>query len=49
MVKDGFAWFLGLVEERRGIKGSDIDGLVQGRIFSGREALAVRVASAAEV
>lgn len=43
MVKDGFAWFLGLVEERRGIKGSDIDGLVQGRIFSGREALAVKL------
>lgn len=39
MVKDGFKWFLGLVEDRRGVKVADIPGLVEGGIFSGREAL----------
>ena len=39
MVADGFKWFLGLVETRRGIKPADVAGLVAGRIFSGREAL----------
>ena len=38
MIGDGFHWFLGLVESRRGIKVADVDGLIQGRIFSGREA-----------
>lgn len=39
MVADGFKWFLGLVESRRGIKVADVPGLLDGRIFSGREAL----------
>ncbi len=39
MIDDGFRWFSGLVEERRGIKVADVDGLVKGRVFSGREAL----------
>lgn len=39
MVADGFKWFLDLVETRRGIKTADIPGLIEGRIFSGREAL----------
>lgn len=43
MVKDGFKWFLGLVESRRGIKGADVPGLVDGRIFSGREALEAKL------
>ena len=38
-IDDGFQWFLGLVENRRGIKPGDVPGLVEGRIFSGREAL----------
>lgn len=38
MIADGFKWFLDLVETRRGIKTADIPGLVEGRIFSGREA-----------
>ena len=38
-IDDGFKWFLGLVESRRGIKAADVPGLVDGRIFSGREAL----------
>jgi protease IV len=39
MVADGFKWFLGLVESRRGVKAADVPGLLEGRIFSGREAL----------
>lgn len=43
MVLDGYKWFLSLVEERRSIKGSDVAGLTEGRIFSGREALAAKL------
>lgn len=43
MVTDGFRWFLTLVEQRRGIKANEVDGLIQGRIFSGREALAAKL------
>ena len=39
-IDDGFRWFLGLVETRRGITAADVPGLIDGRIFSGREALA---------
>ena len=38
MVADGFAWFNGLVEARRGITIDDVPGLREGRIFSGRQA-----------
>ena len=43
MVDDGFKWFVGLVETRRGIKAAEIPGLLDGRIFSGREALQVKL------
>ena len=43
MVNDGFKWFVGLVETRRGIKAAEIPGLLDGRIFSGREALQVKL------
>jgi protease-4 len=39
MIDEGFKWFLSLVEARRNIKPADIPGLVQGRVFTGREAL----------
>lgn len=39
-IDDGFRWFLSLVETRRGIVAQNVDGLVQGRIYSGRQALA---------
>lgn len=38
-IDDGFRWFLSLVQERRGINPATVDGLMQGRIFSGRQAL----------
>jgi protease-4 len=43
MVADGFKWFVGLVETRRGVKATDIPGLLEGRIFSGREALQAKL------
>lgn len=39
MVADSYHWFVSLVEERRGIKASDVEGLSEGRIFTGRQAL----------
>ncbi len=43
MVADGFKWFVGLVETRRGVKAADIPGLLEGRIYSGREALEAKL------
>lgn len=39
-IDDGFRWFLSLVETRRGIVAQNVEGLLQGRIYSGRQALA---------
>jgi len=38
MIADGFSWFHDLVETRRGIKITDVPGLKEGRVFSGRQA-----------
>lgn len=38
MIDDGFNWFISLVESRRGISASDVPGLRDGRVFSGRQA-----------
>ncbi len=38
-IDDGFRWFISLVEDRRGITASSVDGLISGRIYSGRQAL----------
>jgi len=43
MVADGFKWFVGLVETRRGVKAADVPGLLEGRIYSGREALEAKL------
>ncbi len=43
MIGEGFQWFISLVEERRGVARGDIPGLVEGRIFSGRQALAFKL------
>jgi protease-4 len=40
MVAESFRWFVGLVRNRRNIDTKSIPGLEQGRIFSGRDALA---------
>lgn len=39
-IDDGFQWFISLVETRRGITASSVDGLMSGRIYSGRQAMA---------
>lgn len=44
MIMEGQRWFLGLVASRRGVNPVGIDGLVEGRVFSGREALALKLA-----
>jgi len=46
MVDDGFKWFQNLVETRRGIKLAEVPGLLDGRIFSGREALEAKMIDA---
>ena len=46
MIDEGFRWFLSLVETRRNIKPADIPGLVQGRVFLGREALSLKLVDA---
>ncbi len=40
MVAESFKWFVGLVRNRRNIDTKSIPGLEQGRVFSGRDALA---------
>ena len=40
MVAESKRWFVGLVASRRGIDTASVAGLEQGRVFSGREALA---------
>src|SRR5262245_31984474 len=44
MIDEGFRWFLGLVEQRRGIKADAIPGLTRGRVFTGREAVQLKLA-----
>lgn len=46
MVSESMRWFRGLVAERRKVDTSAIPGLEQGRIFSGREALAHKLIDA---
>jgi protease-4 len=46
MVADSQRWFIDLVATRRGIDPKAVDGLEQGRIFSGREALQNRLVDA---
>jgi protease-4 len=43
MVAESKRWFVGLVASRRGVDTAAIAGLEQGRVFSGREALAYRL------
>ena len=43
MVLEAHDWFLGLVAKRRGINPGSIDGLKEGRIFSGRQALTLKL------
>jgi protease-4 len=42
-IDDGFQWFLSLVKDRRGIEPGEVAGLVDGRIYSGRQAVALKL------
>ena len=46
MIEEGFHWFLSLVEMRRKIKSDQIPGLVQGRVFTGQEAVKLKLVDA---
>ncbi|MGI9388160.1 MAG: signal peptide peptidase SppA [Methyloligellaceae bacterium] len=43
MVAESHRWFIDLVKERRKVSESDVPGLVNGRIYSGREALRLKL------
>lgn len=43
MVAETQRWFLGLVTSRRGVDTKSIEGLEQGRVFSGREAVGFKL------
>lgn len=43
MVADSFRWFLGLVEERRKLSAAEVDLISDGRVFTGRQAVAARL------
>jgi protease IV len=43
MIEESHRWFVGLVSARRGIDTTAVPGLMQGRIYSGREALDYRL------
>jgi protease-4 len=46
MIDEGFRWFLSLVETRRKIRPDQIPGLAQGRVFTGREAVQLKLVDA---
>lgn len=43
MVRESMDWFRGLVASRRNLNPADVPGLEQGRVFSGREAMSLRL------
>jgi protease IV len=43
MVNDGFTWFKGLVATRRKLDAATVDRLADGRVYSGRQALTVKL------
>ena len=46
MVQEGKVWFLGLVADRRKMDPSSVAGLTDGRIYSGRQALELKLVDA---
>ena len=43
LVKDSYAWFRGMVKERRKMDGTALETVTDGRVFTGRQALALRL------
>ena len=46
LVKDSFDWFKDLVRERRAIEGGALDQVADGRVFTGRQALSLKLIDA---
>jgi protease IV len=44
LVSDSFAWFKEMVKDRRRLEGADLDKVADGRVFTGRQALALKLA-----
>ena len=43
IVKDSYAWFRGMVGERRNLTGEALDRVADGRVFTGRQAIALKL------
>ena len=43
LVKDSYAWFRGLVKERRGMDDVQLEKVADGRVFTGRQALELKL------
>src|SRR5262249_2040466 len=44
LVSDSFAWFKEMVKDRRKLEGADLDKVADGRVFTGRQAIALKLA-----
>ena len=43
LVKDSYAWFKGLVKERRGMDDAQLEKVADGRVFTGRQAVDLKL------
>ena len=43
LVRDSYAWFRGLVKERRGMDDDLLDKVADGRVFTGRQGVALKL------
>ena len=43
LVRDSYAWFKGLVKERRGMDDTQLEKVADGRVFTGRQALELKL------
>jgi protease-4 len=43
LVKDSYAWFRGLVKDRRGMDDAQLEKVADGRVFTGRQAVGLRL------
>ena len=43
LVKDSYAWFKGLVKERRGMDDTQLEKVADGRVFTGRQAIDLKL------
>ncbi|MET4120062.1 protease-4 [Bradyrhizobium sp. JR1.5] len=43
LVKDSYAWFKGLVKDRRGMDDTQLEKVVDGRVFTGRQAIDLKL------